>query len=162
MKVLFILPIFTLFSVNNGDIVQSFRDLGIDEIQYRFHDSSVPPPYHRSYTITIKSDSVHILVDSYGSVISDKTFVISADSLNKLIALLDEAKIRNGKLDDNTGCTGGTSESIKCFSKGNMVFSGSVYHCGGKDSGDLGGEVSIIAEYARNLIPDFEKVLDRK
>ena len=36
-------------------------------VSYTFRDSSVPPPYHRSYVITFNRDRARIVVDRYGA-----------------------------------------------------------------------------------------------
>jgi hypothetical protein len=39
----------------------------------RFNDSSVPPEYHRRYTLTADAESAQLVVDSYGDVLHDVT-----------------------------------------------------------------------------------------
>jgi len=41
------------------------------EIEYRFSDSTVAPEYHRSYTVTARSDDASIVVDSYGDALHE-------------------------------------------------------------------------------------------
>ena len=45
----------------------------ITKIVYSYGDSSVPPKYHRSYTITATKDGIRIVVDSYGNILADTT-----------------------------------------------------------------------------------------
>ena len=40
-----------------------------NKVEYRYGDSSLPPDYHRSYTITITEDKKTISIDSYGKVL---------------------------------------------------------------------------------------------
>ena len=47
-----------------GDNLSS-HDVEIDRITYHFGDASVPPEYHRSYTITVAPDKIDMVVDSY-------------------------------------------------------------------------------------------------
>ena len=42
---------------------------GASKIVYHFKDRSVPPEYHRSYTIEVTKDSSSCIVDSYGNII---------------------------------------------------------------------------------------------
>ena len=121
--ILAVMPIITLFGMTKGF---NFSEKSIDQFQYSFHDSSVPPPFHRSYTITVKSDSAHIIVSSYGNTITDSSFASSPEKLKNIIRLLDSGKVKNSKLSSNGGCTGGTGESILCMSKTTVVFTGSV------------------------------------
>ena len=41
-------------------------------VTYAFTDSSVPPQYHRSVTLTVTRDEAHIVIDSYGDVLADE------------------------------------------------------------------------------------------
>jgi hypothetical protein len=56
-------------------------------------------------------------------------------------------------------CVGGTHETVSYSGGENKVFSGTVYHCGGKDSGDLEGDVKSFADDIRKLVPDLEELL---
>jgi len=153
-----VMSIITFFEITKGF---NFGDKNIDQFQYSFHDASVPPPFHRSYTITVKSDSVHIIVSSYGNTITDTSLASTPEKLKNIVSLLDSGKVKNSKLAYNDGCTGGTGENILCTSKNVNVFSGNVYHCGGKDSGDLAGDYSLAVNAARALIPDIEGLMKR-
>jgi len=44
------------------------------KIIYSYGDSSVPPQYHRSYTITVTNEKLHIVVDSYGDILHEKEY----------------------------------------------------------------------------------------
>jgi hypothetical protein len=158
---LFLLPVIVLCSVN-GTNGSKFKKLGIDEIRYNFYDSSVPPPYHRSYVITLTAEKVTIVVDSYGNIIANKEFPVAADQLTGMIDLLDRAKIKNRAYSENKGCTGGTGESVACYKKEECLFKGSAFYCGGKTSGDMKGNIADVKSAMQKLIPDFEKVLDRQ
>ncbi len=140
---------------------KKFKDLGIDEVRYSFHDSSVPPPYHRSYTITLKADQIRIVVNSYGDIIADRQFTPETGSLSKITDLLDESAIKNVKEKEDRGCTGGNGETLECLKEGNVVFKGSAWYCGGKTTGNLGGKISSVKEAMIALIPEFSKVIDR-
>ncbi len=159
---LILLPIVGLLSTTGSGVNKGFIKLGIDEIQYIYHDSSVPPPFHRSYTITVTSSSVAIIVNSYGDIISDKKFECSPEQFNQLIAALDAGKVKNVKMKKEGGCTGGTGEEIICRKAGVTVFSGQASYCGGKTSGNLGGSVDAFREAVRALIPDWDKVMNRQ
>jgi hypothetical protein len=140
----------------------SFKNNRIDQVEYSFRDASVPPPFHRSYKITVKSDSVYIVVNSYETIITDTNFVSSPEKLNKIIMLLDEGKVRNEKLPDNDGYTGGTGENIVCKNNDTIIFSGYVYHCADMDSGNLAGNYSLAVKAMAALIPDLEGLLKRQ
>ena len=102
----------------------------IQEITYHFGDASLPPEYHRSYTVTVTADRVRIVVDSYGEILTDKGYEITNKQYNDIRDSLKRNKIRNCTLGDDEGCTGGTNERISFSDGENEIFSGSVYHCG--------------------------------
>ena len=132
---------------------------GITEIAYHFADASVPPDYHRSYGITVTASEVRIVVDSYGEILADETFAVTAERFDELRGSLSRRRIMNCVLTEDEGCTGGTSEKISYRDDQRQLFSGTVHHCGGKDTGDLCGEISAFAEDVKKLVPDLENLL---
>ena len=131
----------------------------IKEITYHFGDASVPPNYHRSYTITVTADSVKIIVDSYGDILADEEYAITSKQFDDIQRSLEGNNIRNCTLGDEEGCTGGTSESISYVNNNNEIFSGSIYHCAGKDMGDLCGDIGRFADDVKKLVPNLEELL---
>jgi hypothetical protein len=158
-NMLILLPIIGMLSGAGHD--KGFSQSGIDEIRYSYYDSSVPPDFHRSYTITVTATSVAIIVDSYGKIISDKKYDGSPEQFNKLISLMDAGKIKNVKMKKESGCTGGTGEGITCLKSGETIFSGKAFYCGGKTSGDLGGKLDDLRSALIALIPEWDKVMNR-
>lgn len=142
-------------AVTNNNI-----DTNITKIVYHFKDSSVPPQYHRSYTITVTRDQVHIIVDSYGDIISDSTFDMSENKMNNLIKCIEIYQIRKQDYkDENKSCTGGTSKSITVFSGKNILLEGVAYKCGGSIHGSLSGDIDSFAKMIEDLIPNFTMLL---
>ncbi len=131
----------------------------IKEITYHFGDASVPPDYHRSYAITVSADKVRIVVDSYGDILAEETYKITSKQFDEIRRSLEKNKIINCALDDDEGCTGGTSEGISYSDKENKIFSGSVYHCGRNDTGNLCGNITSFAEDVKKLVPNLDKLL---
>jgi len=131
----------------------------IKEITYHFGDASVPPKYHRSYTVTVTADSVNIVVDSYGDILADEEYEITTKQFDDIQRSLERNNIRNCTLGSDEGCTGGTSESISYVNNKNEIFSGSVYHCGGNDTGNLCGNIGSFADDVKKLVPNLEKLL---
>ena len=131
----------------------------IREIVYCFGDASVPPQYHRSYTITVTPGQARVVVDIYGDVLAEKGYEITREEFEDIVRSLSRHRIGRAELGEDEGCTGGTTETI-CYSDVvRELFSGSVYHCGGRDSGNLGGDVRGFAEEVRKLIPDLGELL---
>jgi hypothetical protein len=131
----------------------------ITEITYYFGDASVPPDYHRSYTVTVTVYKVRIVVDCYGEILADKEYVITSLQFDDLKKSLEKHSIRNLTSINDENCSGGTSERITYSDRNGEIFSGSVDHCGGKDTGNLGGDVAGFAENLRNLMPDLDELL---
>ncbi len=132
----------------------------IREITYCFGDASVPPQYHRSYTITITPRTVHIVVDSYGETLAEQEHGITEEKFQQVVLALDQNGIQQAALGEDEGCTGGTSETISYRDEDRELFSGTVYHCGGRDTGNLGGDVKGFADVVRRLVPNLEDLLE--
>jgi hypothetical protein len=134
-------------------------NINIKKIVYRFEDSSVPPEYHRSYTITLTPEKTNIIVDSYGDIIAEKEYKIRKKQFINIVNSLTVNNIRKQPLGDNRGCTGGTGEILSYWDEKNEIFSASVYHCGGIDSGNLGGNIKAFADDINKLVPKLYKLL---
>ena len=137
----------------------NMTNAAIQEITYHFVDASVPPEYHRSYTVTVTTDKVRIVVDSYGEILADKGYEITNKRFDDIRKSLERNKIKNCSLGDDKGCTGGTIERISFSDGKSEIFFGSVYHCGGKDTGNLCGDIASFADDIKNLVPELEKLL---
>jgi len=161
MKSVFIFKFVIIYLLANfGTLInQTSNEMEITKIIYHFGDSSVPPPYHRSYTVEIDKDSLSIVVDSYGSILAERSYQLDSLQFDSIVANIDKYQIENQKQVKNKGCTGGTSESISYFSGDEKLFSGYVYHCGGKDFGDMKGEVREFAREIKILIPELDSLL---
>ena len=118
----------------------------VDELVYRYQDASVPPHYHRSYSITATEDRILRVVDSYGDEIERQEAPLNPGELRTLLAEVERSLARRATPVEQAGCTGGTGESVTVSRKGEPLFRASVYHCGGKDSGDLVGNASALRD----------------
>lgn len=128
-------------------------------IVYIYGDSSLPPQYHRSYRIDVTPVQARVTVDSYGTILAERNYTITRTEFDGLLNSLSKNDIRKVPQRDDEGCTGGASETISIYNEQNPTFSGQVYHCGGEDSGDLGGNIQGFADHLRNLIPDLPDLL---
>lgn len=133
----------------------------IRQIVYRFGDASVAPEFHRSYEITLTPDRLEVVVDSYGEVLAQRVYDLAEGQFDNLMLSLERNVTFGIELEEDEGGTGGTSETISLSDGEKTVFYGTVYHCGGKDSGDLAGDVKRFADDVKGLVPDLEKLLDR-
>lgn len=135
-----------------------FAESEADQVTYRFTDSSVPPRYHRSYSIVVTAQSISMTVDSYGDIVAQQYLPSSTAQLKTLLALLDEAQIRKGKPREERGCTGGTGDRISAHRNGQLLFEAYRYNCNG-ESGPLQGDVAAVKQQLKNWIPDFAKLM---
>lgn len=146
------------YSMSNGD-KQIRTKTNIQKIIYHFEDSSVPPEYHRSVEITVTPEKAKIIVESYGDILTKKEYKINKSQFDNIIQSIKNNEIRNLELGEHRDCIGGTTDSLS-FSDGKKeIFAGSVYHCGGIDSGNLGGNVKNFVEKIKILIPKLQKLL---
>jgi hypothetical protein len=127
-------------------------------IVYRFGDSSVPPQYHRSFTITVTRSDAKLVVDSYGTIIKESERAITVRDFNEILETIRAARIASrASVNDDQGCSGGTSESLNLQNDKKALFDAHVYHCGGKDQGTLTGDIRRVKEKITALFPDLRK-----
>lgn len=156
---LFLLGIICLASCSvGGPDVTEVKNM-TTKITFSFHDSSVPPEYHRSYQIDVTASEVHIVVDSYGDILQDETYAITKAQFDGVVQAFLDCKIKNCNLKDDGGCTGGTGHSIERYEGENQVFKGYAYHCGKEDSGDMCGDIDTFGNKVEELIPDMMSLL---
>jgi len=121
-----------------------------DVIVVRFHDRSVPPPGHRSHTITITRAEIRRVVDSYGTLLDDRRAPIEAAVLDELVDSLAQQRVRPAEHPtDAAGCTGGTAHDIVVERGDAIVLEGSLDHCAGEWSDLDGNPMAFVAEVER-------------
>ena len=80
------------------------------QVEYRYGDSSLPPDYHRSYTIVITAEKMNISIDSYGKVLLTKEYPNNAANFQTLLGSLAQKGIKKHQdKKESEACTGGTS-----------------------------------------------------
>ncbi|MFM8598572.1 MAG: hypothetical protein ACKOB8_06150 [Mycobacterium sp.] len=100
-------------------------------VSYTFRDSSVPPPYHRSFVLTFDRAQARIVVDSYGDVLADRSAPMTAQAwtqVSETFAGLRDIVI----VEPEQGCVGGTSFVLAV--SGSATFDLSGTQCGGANS----------------------------
>lgn len=131
----------------------------IKEIKYSYGDASIPPEYHRSFSVTVASNDVRIVVDSYGKIISDEVYNITNEQFVNIISSFKRNQIRNCSLRERESCPGGTSERISCRDEKSELFSGQIYHCGSRNGGNMCGNIASFANDVKSLIPNLKDLL---
>ncbi len=132
----------------------------IDYLIVEFHDASVPPPYHRSYQLTFEGSQVHIMVDSYGDVLTNTSVDLGKEQIEKAFELVKKYQVSNiEKTTEEEGCTGGTGFSVEYGLGKEVLCNGYNYFCGGDSYGDLTGDLDALKTDLTKLIPNFEEYL---
>ena len=80
-------------------------------VEYRYNDSSVPPEYHRSYTITVREGEARMVVDSYGDELHDVTEPVEDETWTDLLDEVADLRVRQPG--PSSECAGGTSREIQ-------------------------------------------------
>lgn len=149
-----------LFSCTSTDEKEEMKEEVIDNLVFEFHDSSVPPPYHRSYSLEFKGANVQIVVDSYGDILTDTTVVIGEEQVTKAFEFVKHYNILpKEKNEEDEGCTGGTGISVSYGCKKEIYCDGYVYSCAGEQFGNLSGDLEGLKSSLKGLVPNFNKYL---
>lgn len=131
----------------------------VSKISYEFFDSSVPPEYHRSYEISVNSDEVHLVVDTYGDILVDEVYPLSANQFDQLLVLINEARIRKCAIPDSEPCSGGTAEKLT-IDEGSKKTELYLDHCGDVQEYPEGcGDVRAIIDLIKSFVPDLSEKL---
>lgn len=131
----------------------------ITQITYRFDDASVPPPYHKSYTITISREKISMAVDSYGKILSSSSHAMTEDGFSEIASALNQYGIKKVRKKESMGCTGGEGIGIEITTGKSAPMSLYRYMCGGKIYGDMGGNPEGVLDAIKKYLPDFSSLL---
>ncbi len=126
-----------------------------DTLIYNFVDATVPPQYHRSYSIRVTAGQVYYAVDSYGEIILQDSLVLTKPAYDSFVTAINDLHIKKGKEVINEDCNGGTTDQLNLYAGSSKEVKGYIYNCGGKKYGDLEGDVNAAAELFERLIPDL-------
>lgn len=96
------------------------RKMNFDKIDYRYQDSSVPPKYHRSYSIIATATSGTIKVDVYGKEIASATFAVSAEQWAEFQKLAQEIEKAGEKI--ARGATGTSTQILVLLDKNKLKY----------------------------------------
>jgi hypothetical protein len=111
------------------DELPSALDPATTEVVLAFTDSSVAPEYHRSYTLTVNAQGVHVVVDSYGDVLHDVTEDVPDDQWSAFVADLPERLAALPDPEPDDGCAGGTGTALTVTEGGDEVYAGEDHSC---------------------------------
>lgn len=134
---------------------KTIRDASV--IEYRFTDRSVPPPFHRSYTITVLQDSITVSIYNYSDILYQETRFCSNTELRQAQAAYEAAAIKPDIEKEPSGCTGGVTHHIRVHDGIKDELDLYTYDCGGEKRGNMFGDIHAFSSAMKSLIPDFEQ-----
>jgi hypothetical protein len=159
-KIYFVAIVYSLYSYGGCAMTYDTMNKIITKIVYHFKDASVPPQYHRSYTITVTRNQIHIIVDSYGDIVADETTDIPEQIMDDLVKFIEIYQIKKkDRKRDTAKCAGGTSKSLTVYSDPNILLDGTVYQCGGRMEGNMLGDIDSFTKKIEGLVPNFINLL---
>lgn len=124
------------FRLNSDSDAQSLALSANAKVIYQFHDSSVAPEYHRSYTLTLTKGSAHLAVDSYGDIVTEASKDLD-DATWQAIRTKTQ-RLATAQSSTVEGCAGGTSDEIAAYNGGVAeVLHVTVDNCGGASGVDV-------------------------
>lgn len=125
-------------------------------VVYEFHDSSVPPPFHRSFKLVFNRSEARIVVDRYGDVLADQTAPVTQAAWEQLVdgyPAVSELVLE----EPADGCTGGTGFAATVTADGSVRFSLAGLACGGVNS-DVADRLAEWVRPVRSLFPPMEQL----
>lgn len=91
-----------------------------DQIDYHYQDSSVPPPYHKSYTIEVTAKQSHKVVSGYSDVLSEDNYPITSVQWEQLVQ--QSAKLQKEGSYEALGATGTSGNTIELIKDGKVIY----------------------------------------
>lgn len=123
-------------------------------VSYAFLDASVPPPYHRSYELTVRADESRIVVDSYGDVLADERKATDPAAWSTMGATLGDVTGLSAQ-EPEVGCTGGTVTSLTVVQEGDVLVDLVLDECAGVNAEAVEAVNAWIAP-ARDQFPPMD------
>ena len=146
----------SLFSCKERKVFDAEK---VSKIIYYFHDSSVPPPYHRSYTITVEENSGKVEVDSYGDLIAKDDFKLTDGEFANLINEINSADISGCNPKKPEPCSGATADSFEIYEGEKLVLDVYLDHCGDGEFPSSCGEIRSIIEKVKKYPSNLDALL---
>ncbi|MEO0396263.1 MAG: hypothetical protein AAF243_09815 [Cyanobacteria bacterium P01_A01_bin.137] len=132
----------------------------ITKIVYRFRDASVPPQYHRSYTISVTASEANVVVNSYSTQLNELTVQLSPSEFQVALDVIEKSQIT--EVSDNEVAPktiGGKIEYLTLFENDTEIFKANTQCDSGKGKGLLSSDVKAIRQYLKSLFPNFRSLL---
>lgn len=121
----------------------------------RYHDSSLPTEFHRSYVISMTPKKFSILISYYINILPNKSLLLIKTEYQSFTKALLELDIKNREEVKSNGCAGGTSYELNTYIYKNYAVKGYIHYCGGESFGNLEGDVAKAVELFKAIVPNL-------
>lgn len=124
---------------------------------YKFQDAATGPDSSFSYQIDVSKTNVHFMVFGGSGNLMEENRAIDKAHYNAFIYNIEASYLNRKSENQNSGCTGGTTETIIITNKNNgKALEGYVTRCGGTDYGNLKGNIEQAAKVFKAMVPGFD------
>ena len=132
----------------------------VTKIVYRFRDASVPPQYHRSYTISITASDANVVVNRYGKQLNESMVKLSPSQFQAVLDVIEKSQITlEAETEEVRPTIGGKIEYLQLFDADTEVFSASTHRSGTQGAKVLCGDIKAVRQYLKSLFPNFQSLL---
>ncbi len=97
-------------------------------LTYRFRDASVPPEYHRSYTINVTPKNIEFSVDVYGTILLKQVIAFKKVTYQSFITALLALELKEKKESNSVPPVGGSSECLTVIDTAGKEIKGEIYN----------------------------------
>ncbi len=124
-----------------------------DRVEYRYQDASVPPKYHRSYTIDIDATAKTIKadVDVYNKPLANATHTLSEADLKKLTDLA--SKIEAPTTKTTKGATGTKTFIIRLHNAGKPT-----HELIWDSMNTVNADTEAFVTFVKSLVPNLDEL----
>lgn len=143
-SVLFISILFSLTSCMSSQKV-------FDRVEYRYQDSSVPPKYHRSYSIDMSSQNIKTDVDVYNKHLAGDSRAVQEADWKKLQELAQKLEAPATKL--AKGATGTKTYIIRLHNGLKPV-----YELIWDSLNEVNADTEAFVSFLKSLVPNLEQL----
>lgn len=128
------------------------------KIIYVYHDSSVPPQYHRSYRISCIENELELIVNTYNEIINQKKISIDKKVFDTIVELLKKLKFKK-KTKESKWCCWWTWKTIQIIYDNNESEWWYNYYCWWKIYWNIIWNIDSISSIMKEQFWNFQELL---
>ncbi|MEM9485877.1 MAG: hypothetical protein AAGA83_19550 [Cyanobacteria bacterium P01_F01_bin.116] len=132
--------------------------MAVTKIVYRFRDASIPPRYHRSYTISVTANEANVVVDSYGTQLNETTVQLLPSEFQAALDIIEKSQIAV-ETEISPKTVGGKIDYLTLFEDDTEIFKASTHGSGAQRDCVLCGDIKAVRQYLRSLFPNFQNLV---